>query len=282
MFERQKKFFDGEKYCVIKREDFVGLNVGYECSVWRYKAFTNFLFSYLVPFATSASRRAECNSSTCWEMIVQAANIVYSSKKYNSRGEFGELLLYAILREQFDTEPIVSKLFLKTSANETVKGFDSVHARENEDGEVELWLGEVKFYSDINKAVASVTDELDKHLSPDKLREEFICVGPHVEKGSRYEAAVMRLLDGGTSLDDVFPVICIPVLLTYDSKVVGSAKETSEDFLHMLRDELEGNFAKFKKKCPSVKVKVRLILLPLESKERLSAYLDSKLKALQK
>src|SRR3712207_6996007 len=60
-----------------------------------------------------------------------------SSEKYSKRGEFGELLLHSVIRDVFHSEPAISKIFFKDSANDTVKGFDAVHVVEVE-GSLEL------------------------------------------------------------------------------------------------------------------------------------------------
>lgn len=62
--KRKKKFFDGDDYVVVKEEKFLGLNVGYECTMWRYKPFVNLLFSYLVEFATQFSDLDKVNADT--------------------------------------------------------------------------------------------------------------------------------------------------------------------------------------------------------------------------
>jgi hypothetical protein len=36
---------------------------------------------------------------------------VYTTEKFKRRGEFGELLLHAVIRELWETEPAVSKLY---------------------------------------------------------------------------------------------------------------------------------------------------------------------------
>ena len=221
------------------------------------------------------------NHANCMDMIKRAASVVYSTDKYKRRGEFGELMLHAILRELFDTEPIANKLFFKSAVNETVKGFDSVHARVDDEGKLELWLGEVKFYKSISRAVNAVASEISDHLQKAKIREEFVCVGNIVDRQWEHAKKILRLFSTNTSLDDVFKTICIPVLLTYESDIVKSAKSISDQFLDSLRKELNQNHALFQSKISSIKIKVNLVLLPLDNKETLIQTLDRKLKGLQ-
>jgi hypothetical protein len=275
-------FFRGnEKLVVVSQADFVGLNVGYECAQWRYEAFSDYIFRWLVEFATPFSDLKQIDHANCLDVVKRAAEAVYTTDNYKRRGEFGELILHAILRELFDTEPIANKFFYKSSVNDTVKGFDSVHARVAEDGSLELWFGEVKFYNNYSQAVKAVVGEIVEHVSSDKLREEFVCVGNIVDRNWEHAEEVLRLFSPNTSLDDVFKVICIPVLLTYESAVVQSAREISDQFLALLRGELTRNHAFFREKLPSIPIKVLLILLPLDNKRRLVEVLDKKLKGLQ-
>lgn len=279
---KPEPFFKGnDQLVVVEQEDFLGLNVGYECSQWRYAAFSDYLFKWLFEFATPFSDLRKLNYANCMEMIKRAAEVVYSTEKYGKRGEFGELMLHAILRELFDTEPIANKLFFKSAVNDPVKGFDAVHARMNPNGHLELWLGEVKFYTDISAAINSVAGEIIDHLRVDKLREEFLCVGNIVDPTWKHAQSVLRLFSRGTSLDDVFKIVCIPVLLTYESKVVKSGKAISKAFLQSLREELILNHGRFREKVPPIPVKIHLVLLPLDSKEELVNTLDKKLRGLQ-
>lgn len=267
---------------VIDNGDLLGLNVGYECCEWRYEAFAAFLFDWIVEFTSSFSDLRKVNLGNLVKMVSRAANTVYNTDKYGKRGEFGELMLHTILREMFNTEPAVSKLYYKSAVNDTVKGFDAVHVRRNSLGEVELWLGEVKFYQSVSDAIASVTAEISEHLQAKKMREEFMCVGKHVDEEWPYAEQVNKLFDRNTSLDDVFKVICIPVLLTYESNVIQSAKEVSREFLTALSDEFIRIQTSFKSKTPETKVKIQLILLPLESKKKLIDTLNEKLKGWQR
>ena len=92
---------------------------------------------------------------------------------------------------------------------------------------------------------------------------------------------MQRLLDRNTSLDDIFKVICIPVLLTYNSAVVKNAQTVSKQFFDELCVEFDKVDKSFREKLASREIKVHLILLPLKNKSDLVKTLDGRLKALQ-
>ena len=95
-------------------------------------AVADYLFDWLLEFSLKYSELQNVNYLTAAQMLRNAAKTVYTTDKYGKRGEFGELLLHAFIRQAFDSEPAVSKIYYKTANNETVKGFDAVHIVEQE------------------------------------------------------------------------------------------------------------------------------------------------------
>ena len=47
------------------------------------------------------------------DRLAEAAKTVYTTEKYKKRGEFGELILHLILRDFFETVPLLSKIYFK-------------------------------------------------------------------------------------------------------------------------------------------------------------------------
>lgn len=258
----------------------LGLCAGYERGRWRASEFSRDLLRHLYQFIFPASEWGAVNSATGMDMLVEAAEALYSTPKYENRGEIGELMLFAILRANYGSLPIVSKLFFKTADNDTVKGFDAVHFVEGATG-LELWLGEVKFYKNIVAAIRDVMKELHDHLEADYLRREFAWVGTKMVKGvSRYDE-IAELLSKNTSLDKVFPTIHVPVLLTYESPTVSAHDIVDAEYEHEIRAELEKHSASFNAKCGIDHIAIHLILVPMHTKADLLDNFDARLKALQ-
>lgn len=258
------------------------LCAGYERGEWRRSDFVNHLFDYLVEFAMKWSQLQDLNSATAYRMIEDAARRVYESESYDKRGEFGELLLHAALRSHFDSEPAVSKLFYKTGDNDTVKGFDCVHVvRPDDEAGLELWLGEAKFYADVTDAMQKAIASLEELTQTERLKREFVLIRGLVDDTWPY-AEELKALSAGKSLDEVFDVLRIPVLLTYNSDAVNAHVRICETYEAALRAEVEGIFERFKgnARLPS-DIYIHLILVPLKSKTELNEALHTRLKALQ-
>ena len=257
-----------------------GLCVGYERRSWRDDQLVDHIMEWLPEFALSNLQNEKINATNAIQYIRQAAKNIYSSEKFKSRGEFGEILLHIAMRQGFHSIPAISKIYYKTADNDTVKGFDAVHVVENDD-ELELWLGEVKFYKDINSAIRDVVEELELHTESNYLRREFSLITNKIDDEWKHSEKLKLLLDNNRSLDEIFNRACLPVLLTYDSSTVNEYDSVSEEYIEEFINEIERNYIKFSSKKLPNEIDIHLILMPLKSKEELVQKLDEKLKVWQ-
>ncbi|MCR9586566.1 DUF1837 domain-containing protein [Vibrio alginolyticus] len=231
-------------------------------------------------FVLPPEEAASVNANNAGTHLARAAQSIYTSKKPEKRGEIGELILYSIMLEHFNAVPLISKFYYKTHSNDTVKGFDSVHVTLTDDDSVNLWLGEVKFYKDINKAIRDVVEELHDHFQAKYLRSEFMWIENKINDGNEYKRKLEPMLDEANSLDDIIDSIHVPVFLTYESKLYANATRATAEFKEQVEVEVQGIYDKFiGKDIPNVNI--HLILLPLQDKSVLVSSFDNKLKALQ-
>lgn len=223
----------------------------------------------------------QINSVTAGRQFIEAAKIVYQTDKYSGRGEFGELVLHVVLRQFYGTLPAISKLYVKTGVNETVRGFDAVHVTVA-DGVLELWLGEVKFYQDPADAIRKVIEELADHLESDYLRNEFILISNKVDTSWPYHADLIRLIAPQTSLDQIFTRIHVPVFITYNSAVLGGHTAVTPELSAELNSEVHALWKRFADGPLPGNVLFHFITLPLVDKELLLNELHDRLRILQK
>ena len=277
-----ERFWEVRAHDVGADKGMSGLCVGYEGGNWRYAALADYIMEWLPEFCLSSKEREELSHDSAVKSLRKAANLVYQTDKYAKRGEFGEIFLHAAIRSVFDSLPAISKLFYKSSANNTVKGFDCVHIVGPLDS-LELWLGEVKFYKDITAAIRDVIAELKEHLKPNFLRNEFILIGNKLNENDDYSSAVQQLISQRTSLDNIFKRVCIPVLLTYESKTVNANTSVCKEYIDSFEDEIRQHCKTFYDNMEGLPpVRVHLFLLPVHAKEPLLDALHAKLKAWQK
>lgn len=257
-----------------------GICAGFENRLWRKEQLVNYLFEYLPEFALTHTEFSNFNGENAVAKIRQVVASIYQSKKFKSRGEFGELLLHAIIRETYNTIPAISKIYYKDGPNETVKGFDAVHVVTTEDS-LELWLGEVKFYQSISSAIRDIVEELNEHVKVRYVKNEFMAISNKIDNSWPHAEKLRALLNPHTSLDDVFSNTCIPVLLTYDSKILTKHTQKCDEYIAEISEEFIKLHESFNEKLGTFPLTIHLFLLPLNTKEELMKSLENKLKTWQ-
>jgi hypothetical protein len=269
--------------------DEVGLCAGFERGEWRCGQLAEHVMEWLPEFALNHSELCEIGHHNAVRMIKKAARIVYQTEKYGLRGEFGEILLHIALRQVYKTVPAVSKIYYKSSVNKTVEGFDAVHVIVN-NGDLELWIGETKFYNNIDKAIRDVCIEIIDHLETDYLRSEFLFIKNKIDPSWPEAESLKSLLEENVSLDEIFNRICIPILLTYDSDTVKKSNKSDTKYLEFLKLELTKCYRKMRSNLSQqyknrfktdLPLTVHIILIPLKAKAELIKALDCRLKELQ-
>lgn len=257
-----------------------GYCAAYEDGEWRVTQFASHLIEWLPDFVLSRRELLNISPGNMVQRLREAARSVYSTEKYERRGEFGELILHALLRQFFETTAIVKKLYFKDSANNTVKGFDAVHISGTPE-DLTLWLGEAKFYQNLTDGVRDALDSIENHLDADFLRSEFTVILRQLDE--EYEGAdrLAELLHRNRPLDEIFTHITIPVMVTYDSVTVSGHDEVSEAYKEEFREEIAAAQAFLGERGLHERVGIVGLFVPLESKVRLVRELDNRLKRAQ-
>lgn len=252
-------------------EDDASFTLDYEEGRYRQKELVGLIRDVVPYFALTESEIASIDRS---EWNKNSFNRI-SDANENSKGDYGELLLYLILSVFYDTPKFVTKARLRSTTREQIKGFDCAHFSVIDD-KVTLWLGEAKFHKDITSAVSSAFKSLQEHLNDsNRIKSELRILGGEIELNNHLDKEKFDLLKkyvtGGMSLDKVD--IVVPVLCTYDSNCIKKHISTEnadiecEEFKTILAVELAQHFEKIHKKTwPSKKnIKIIFFIVPLES-----------------
>lgn len=258
--------------------------VGYEKSRWRAEELVrDFFRRHLASFALSYSEWKNVDGDSAAEALSRSARMVYTTDNYKRRGEFGELLLHGILRDFYNAEPAVSKIYYADGPNETAKGFDAVHVVVNDAHRLDLWLGEAKLYESMTSAIKEIVKSLNDHIGEDFLRREFLAVTNKLDQSWEHKEELAELLDDNTSLDLIVERLVMPVLLTFNSKAVAGYNEVCAEYVEALVKEARVAWQTFKNQLPSdFPVTIYFIALPLEDTAKVRELADETLKAYQK
>ena len=84
--------------------------------------------------------------------LIQSAKDKLRDHEVNE-GELGEILLYCLLESHLNAPKILTKLELKTSSNDYVKGADGVHLFKVSEKEYQLIFGESKLEAKVSNGI---------------------------------------------------------------------------------------------------------------------------------
>lgn len=264
--------------CFLDSPALISLCAGYEAGSWRSKALADHIFQWIPFVALDQESQLSMGAHNFLEVIERAAVHIYKTKKTSTRGELGEILLHLACVTNFKTFPVLCKLILKTSSNDTVKGFDGVHVLAKDEG-IELWLGESKFYVDPRSAIREAVASIKDHIVPAFLHTEKAMIIGHVGEGVPRREEILHLFRKQTSLDRLFEIAVFPVLIAYESKSVSSFDKLCEEYILKIEEEaaeLRGYFFECAKNLP---LKFQLIFVPIECKQDVVTHFDKRLES---
>jgi len=253
---------------------------GFELGVWRSAGYADHLMEWLPDYAL-AEEELRVDHGNMYVRMRQAAIRVYTSKKYEKRGEVGEITLHAVCRDFFGTVPISNRVFYKSSSNDVVKAFDMVHARLPDGGPVEIWLGESKLYTEPMAGVDEAIRSMKAHLDAGFLRNEKMLLGPQIPKSTPRYAELMALFESQASLDSLIANAIFVVLVAADSPAAQKATAQSPEYVQELTAEMASQVEKYAKETDFANLRVMAIFVPLAAKKLLVDSFDAKLKGIQ-
>jgi hypothetical protein len=253
------------------------LCAGYESGKWRSVRLADHLFGWVPYVALIQEHQLAFASNNFVDLLKVAAAHIYDTKKTENRGELGEILLHLACILHFSCEPIVCKLVFKSASNDTVKGFDGVHLK-LKDGGFEVWLGESKFYTDAKKAIRDAVESVKVHILPSFLNSEKAMLFAHVAPDIPNRDDIVKLFKSSTSSDQLLKASVFPIMVAYESEAVASFGDVCEQYVNMLKDEVEELKSYFGVKAAALPLRFQLIMVPLGDKDAVVKSFDEKLK----
>lgn len=203
-------------------------------------------------------------------------------KIYNAKGIFSELILHFILRDMKGTLPLISKIYFKDSISVEAHGFDAVHVLGDK-----LYLGETKFYSDGKPGLKALIDDLSKHFKHDYLKEQFVIISRALIHNNEMREEWISKLSSSKRLEDKLNMIYIPLLCVYEDKIAtdiinelnSNGRAESIYFDHVVG--MKEFFDKNNTFSHQERVQPLLILLPVQSKDRIVSAILAKIYNMQ-
>jgi len=272
---------------------------------YRWTELVKKIISVIHEFSFGFHEGVSTNNTEILSKLVEAANSIYKidafqrardiyknngdidddvTDKYLRRGEFGELVLHLLLRDHFNTIPLLSKIYFKDSLGHAVHGFDCVHI---EPESKTLWLGESKLYIDPKKGLTELVKDIEDHFKVDYLDSEFSLIAKKIKLFDNIPEADHwnKILSSSTKLKDKLDDIYIPLLCTYSCDLFSKYDDEDEErFLLEYNEKILGLKKYFDEKNQHSlkgKLKVIVVLFPVKCKKTLVKKLHNKLSLMQ-
>jgi hypothetical protein len=186
-------------------------------------------------------------------------------------GFYGEVILYCILHLFYKAPPVISRgHFYNILENSETKGYDAYHLIDNQT-QIELWFGEVKFYSNFKAATTGkngAITNLNKAISDNYLNQNLIAISEKIEKIASTSTNLISILNEirnnpEIKISDISKKYDIklvyPILVLFDPKNNDYDKTIQDAIQHIEND------AEIKTFDISLEISLFFILIPVNS-----------------
>lgn len=264
----------------INRNGLCAYLIGFDQNKFRLGPLVDVIRSVIPEFSLGYIASKNIDSASIIDKLKEAAETVFTTDKYQKRGEFGELILHFLLRDFHNTTPLISKIWFKDSNNVAVHGFDGVQVSDS-GGQKKLWLGESKLYKSGKDGIKDLINDIKKHVNANYIRSEFSLISRKLPENFPDIDYWRLLMHRQQKLDVIFSSIVIPMVCTYTSDVYKNHNDETQPFLDDFEAECLALHAEFTTKMPKSNVEIILLLLPVENKDDLNKEIYERLKNMQ-
>lgn len=129
-----------------------------ESNRFSYNSLTQQLYDLIITFSLSRAELDRLKDTPGGQKYKLACERLRNH--LSNEGELGEILLYSFLEAHLKAPKILTKLELKTSPNDYVKGSDGVHLLKVGDNNFQLIFGESKLYSNLERGIDKAFDSI--------------------------------------------------------------------------------------------------------------------------
>ncbi len=239
-----------------------GYDAQYERRVWRGEKLARYLADWVPEVSLKASELPEIDQLNLRRKLEEGFRAIKADRALDENLLLGETLLHAVLRHFFASEPIACKIFHRsTSGDKLTKNAHIVHSSDGD----QIWLGRTHLFDGTEWAemLDRATSALDDALRTEILVEERDIILQLREPQHLLANSLEDALDRGSPIDVLLEVLCLPILIAYESAVLGAGH--SADYQDKLKFEVEERANSLLAALPDnlVEVQVHVFLVPV-------------------
>lgn len=209
-----------------------------------YETLIEELGNILTTYALSRSTYDELCSQKRYASLVTKAKEKLR-KAENNDGELGEILLYCMLESHLNAPKLLTKLELKTAANNYVNGADGVHLLKIDDSTYQFVFGESKLNSDLRIGIYNAFKSINNLLKSDlsNLRYEISLVNSNILKetvAEEFSTILKKLLIPTENDEDLDIDYSFGIFLGFDIPISDEERRMkNSDFRILMNDKIE-------------------------------------------
>lgn len=264
----------------VKETGLCGYHVGFDQKAFRLKPLVDVIRSVIPEYALGYHQGQTIAYPLSVDKLREAADTVYKTPNFKTRGEFGELILHLLLRDFHGTIPLVSTIYFRDAVNVPAHGFDGVHVIDTPTSK-KLVLGESKLYKSGSDGITNLLKDIKKHLDADYLTQQFNLVSRKIPPDCQNIEHWRNLLHQHQRLDTVFESLIMPMVCTYNSDLFNNHTDNTTAYFAEFENECQTLFDQFSKGQKVPKVEFILLLLPIPCKDTLNTELNERLVHMQ-
>ena len=177
-----------------------------ENNKFSYHELMNSLFDSIITYSLSRKEQEVYKNNPGLKYI----KAVQKLRDYKSNdGELGEILLYCFLETHLNAPKIFTKLELKTSNNDYVKGSDGVHLLKIDDQNYQLVFGESKLDQKLSKSLYNAFKSINDFITRpnNNINDEIGLLNSHLEKEAitnEYYNTLKKIIIPSASNEEIY------------------------------------------------------------------------------
>jgi hypothetical protein len=254
----------------VSRRYSSGYDAQFERRVWRGDQLARYLADWVPEVSLKASELPEIDQLNLRRKLEEGFRAIRADRALDENLLLGETLLHAVLRHFFSSEPIACKIFHRSpSGDKLTKNAHIVHSTDGD----QIWLGraylfkETKWDGLLERAMTALDDVLRTEI----LVEERDVILQLREPQHLLANSLEDALDRGSPIDALLQVLCLPILIAYESAVLGDGH--SADYQKKLTAEVEARAKSLLGALPDSvsEVQVHVFLVPVLNLDALTA-----------
>lgn len=211
-------------------------------NAFSYDELVSVLGNKLYYFALSRKQIQQLKKEDKLNDLIQSAKNKLRDHNVNE-GELGEILLYCLLEAHLNAPKILTKLELKTSANDYVKGADGVHLFKVSDKDYQLIFGESKLEAKFKDGIYSAFDSIKKFLQTKRLSFEMDLISSELVKEAYDESSydiLKKIIVPSAKEDETYLDYSFGIFLGFDVSIKEEYKNLSNsEFRTKIREEIK-------------------------------------------